>query len=399
MTTTTMMNECKSSRSTAIIVLNALMLFAVASQCNVVDGFMATSFPGAATTTSILQQQQQQQQQQHHPRRTTALFAVSALVKKAKEAELRKYIADGIEDNVMEQYKIIQAALEQDEDSNTSSSDSSAPPMGSLQETLTRRKGTITVIAEYKRKLSGGSSIIDKDIFAPELLSSEFREFGAHGIAVLADERMGGCTYDDLSLFVEDQRRSKNSVPGPVHVINSDIIVDELQIARSAAAGASAVVLNLELLGSDMTKKLLRASQAVNLEVIVAVSTKEEAQQAIDLGARMVSVVNLPDAEGKVEAVTDLKIPDGATVTTIANILHRGDKGLAEVEEAWACRDKGFNCAWISDALYKSGNNANEHPGAIIKSMSAKSSVRWASPVAKSGRGEGAREYLGDIMM
>jgi indole-3-glycerol phosphate synthase len=79
--------------------------------------------------------------------------------------------------------------------------------------------------------------------------------------------------------------------------------------------------------------------------------------------------------------------------------LHRSDKGLAEVEEAWACRDKGFNCAWISEALYKAGNSASEHPGAIIKSMVAKASVKWASPVARSGRGEGAREYLGDILM
>jgi indole-3-glycerol phosphate synthase len=79
--------------------------------------------------------------------------------------------------------------------------------------------------------------------------------------------------------------------------------------------------------------------------------------------------------------------------------LHRSDKGLAEVEEAWECRDKGFNCAWISEALYKAGNSASEHPGAIIKSMVAKASVKWASPVARSGRGEGAREYLGDILM
>ena len=75
------------------------------------------------------------------------------------------------------------------------------------------------------------------------------------------------------------------------------------------------------------------------------------------------------------------------------------EKILAEVEETWACRDFGFNCVWISDALYKAGNSVNEHPGAIIRSMAAKSSVRWASPVARGGKGEGAREYLGDIIM
>jgi hypothetical protein len=41
---------------------------------------------------------------------------------------------------------------------------------------------------------------------------------------------MGGCTYEDLKAFVEDQRRSQNLVPGPVQIINSDLIIDELQL-------------------------------------------------------------------------------------------------------------------------------------------------------------------------
>jgi indole-3-glycerol phosphate synthase len=327
---------------------------------------------------------------------SSSLYAVGALVKKAKEASLRQYIAEGIEDSVMEQYKIIKDALENDKIDLTTSQE--VDQIGPLQQTLTRRKGTITVIAEYKRKLADSGYI--KDVFEPEILSREFREFGAAGIAVLADERMGGCTYEDLKAFVEDQRRSQNLVPGPVLIINSDLIIDELQIARSAAYGASAVVLTWDVLGDlAQVEKLLKAAKAVDLEVIVAISSREEAQQAIDLGARMISVVNVPGVEEKTKVITDLKLPDKQTVTFIANIMQQYNKGLGEVEEAWGCRDKGFNCAWISDALYKAGNSEVEHPGAIIKSMASKSSVKWASPVARSGRGEGAREYLGDILM
>jgi indole-3-glycerol phosphate synthase len=324
-------------------------------------------------------------------RLSSSLNAVGALVKKAKEASLREYIAAGIEDDVMEQYNKIKAAL---------SDDAPFVPLeglGPLQDDLTKRKGTITVIAEYKRKLIDSGYI--KEVFEPEILSNEFREFGASAVAVMCDERMGGCTYEDLKTFVEDQRRHRNEVPGPIKVINNDLIIDELQIARTAAYGADAAVISLGLLGAELTEKLLKACKAVDVEAIVAVSTKEEAQQAVDIGAKIVSVVNVNGVDGKLEVIQDLKIPEGRTVTTIANIMARMDKGLEEVEEAWACRDKGFNCAWISDALYKAGNSVNEHPGAIIKSMKSKSSLRWASPVAKSGRGEGAREYLGDIMM
>lgn len=328
------------------------------------------------------------------------LNAVGALVKKAKEASLREYVAGGIEDEVMEQYQIIKAALSATEGQPfvVPSSEEGMTIMGPLQEDLTRRKGTITVIAEYKRKLVDSGYI--KEIFEPAILSNEFREFGASAVAVMCDERMGGCTYDDLKVFVEDQRRNRNEVPGPIKVINNDIIIDELQIARTAAYGAHAAVISLGIVGNnDVMTTLLKACQAVNIEAIVAVSTKEEAQQAVDLGAKILSVVNVNGIDGKMEVIQDLVIPEGRTITTIANIIARMDKGLEEVEEAWACRDKGFNCAWISDALYKAGNSVNEHPGAIIKSMKSKSSLRWASPVAKSGRGEGAREYLGDIMM
>lgn len=438
-----------------------------------VDSFVFTSSPnefmssssGATTTTSTRTKQRPPASSSSFiipsntkTTTTTALYAVSALVRKAKEAELRKQIKEeGIQDDVMEQYKIIQEVLKQKDASSDSKDDTTkttAAPMGPLQANLTRRKGTITVIAEYKRKIAdgangyiriGGSSSssssdttgstdiaddgklveeLQLETNAPELLSAEFREFGAGGIAILADERMGGCNYKDLQLFVEEQRRAHSDVPGPVPIINSDIIIDEVQIAQSSAIGVQAITLDYELLesveedketNSSVLGKLAQAAHAVRLEIIIAVRSKEEVSKSIDIMKRyvgagvpfMISVVNTDGVDAKVDVVEELLLnkensaqkSEQPHITLIANILHQADQGLAEVEETWALRDKGFHVAWISDALYKAGNDALEHPGAIIKSMAAKSSVRWASPVAKSGRGEGATEYLGDIMM
>jgi hypothetical protein len=105
---------------------------------------------------------------------STSLSAVRAFVKKAKEASLRQYIADSIEDSViMEQYNKIKSALKADTIALTNQ------PAGPLQETLTRQNGTITVIAKYKRKLAN-VGYIDK-VFEPNILSRDFQEFGAHG--------------------------------------------------------------------------------------------------------------------------------------------------------------------------------------------------------------------------
>jgi len=70
-----------------------------------------------------------------------------------------------------------------------------------------------------------------------------------------------------------------------------------------------------------------------------------------------------------------------------------------QVEYAWRLRDLGYNAVWVSDCLFKGGQDETEHAGAVIKAMIAKTSLKFGNVKSRSGRGEGAREYLGDIMM
>jgi indole-3-glycerol phosphate synthase len=414
-----------------------------------------------ATVSPI--QQLQTTQKTRTAKFSTALYAIGALVKRAKLAEIEQtYVQQEstLDDSIRTMYARIQeqatAAPIMDDLSWQSSP-------GPLQQALTRRAGTLTVIAEYKRKLStvvstGSTSTTTTgstgntatstttsttttstssnrdskqhyaDWLVPELLSPVFREYGAAGIAVLADGRMGGCTYNDLAAFCTEQKRARNQVPGSVLVINSDVVLDAWQIAHSAVVGAAAVVLPCELLWpaplsvtenteppptslvdddsrtTSPLSHLLRAAAAANLEAIVSVSIPAQAQAAVDMGARML-LVNVDGIDAKVACIANLVEPPHQPVCKIAYIYAKNDKSLTEIEEAWAVRDQGFQCAWVCEALYKnaaagSGNAAtSEHPGAIIKAMRNKSSLKFASPKAQSGRGEGAREYLGDILM
>lgn len=236
------------------------------------------------------------------------------------------------------------------------------------------------------------------EILEPNIISSTFREFGASAVSVLADERVGGCTYDDIKIIVKEQSNSKGEVPGPLPVISSDVIVDEIQIARAAAAGAEAYFVTMSVVGPDKIQEFVKLGSAIGMETIVNVSGKDEAQKAVDMGARMICISGA-DVNAKVEAKEGVSAPGDEQVCFIASIGARDDKSLAEVEEVWQLRDKGFQGAFVSDCLYKSGNDSTEHPGAIIRSMKAKSSVKWASVKARGGKGEGAKEYLGDIMM
>lgn len=324
------------------------------------------------------------------PATTTSLDAIGVFVRKAKEADVRKYCEEGPSESVL-------ALLKQINDAPDEAADDATTTVGELQGLLTKRKGTISIIAEYKRKLEGSGFL--SEILPPEILSPVFREFGATAVAVLADERTGGCTYDDIVEMVEEQQEAMGDVPGPLPVISSDLIVDEIQIARAADAGAKAVTVTHGVVGEEKVSQFIKNARLLGLETIVNVGTAEEAQSAVDVGASIISVTGVDGADNKFAVIESLSVPEGRTVCTIANILAKDNKALEEVEEAWICRDKGFNCVWVSDALYKSGNDPVEHPGAIISSMRAKSSVKYASPKARSGKGEGAREYLGDILM
>ena len=321
---------------------------------------------------------------------------------------MRKYCEDGPSPTVL-------ALLQQIKDSRNGSSSNTNDDGNNnkLQSLLMKRKGTISIIAEYKRKLAGSGFL--SEVPAPELLSPVFREFGASAVAVLSDERSGGCTYADVAAFVAEQANARDEVPGPLPVISNDIVVDEIQIARAKEAGAVAVTIDYGLLttGNDdetvlLLSRFIRDAKALNMETIVVVSTPREAQNAVDAGASILCVSgSIIGAIPKYDVVSNITTTTtttssstaGASICIIANILARDNKALEEVEEAWSCRDLGFHCVWISDALYKSGNDPVEHPGAIIRSMRLKSSVQFASPKARSGKGEGAREYLGDILM
>jgi len=325
---------------------------------------------------------------QIQPRFVTSLGALGVFVRKAKENDLRKMIEAGqISDAV-------KAKLDEMKSASTEMREGPGP----VQTALTKRKGTITIIAEYKRKFDENAAFIS-EILPADILSPVFREGGATAIAVMADERMGGCTYDDMVILAREQESARGDMPGPLPIISSDMIVDELQIAQSAIAGAEAVVITYSVVGPERLEGLIEQCTAAGLECIVTVNNKEEAQKAVDLGVRMICVSALNSPDEKFEVVDGLSAPNDEPICKIASILARDNKQLEEVEEAWVLRDKGFQAVWVSDALYKSGNDPIEHPGAIIASMKAKSSVKFASARVKTGKGEGAREYLGDIMM
>eukprot|EP00519_Triparma_laevis_P009676 CAMPEP_0182502586 /NCGR_PEP_ID=MMETSP1321-20130603/13731_1 /TAXON_ID=91990 /ORGANISM="Bolidomonas sp., Strain RCC1657" /LENGTH=308 /DNA_ID=CAMNT_0024707553 /DNA_START=109 /DNA_END=1032 /DNA_ORIENTATION=- len=279
--------------------------------------------------------------------KSTQLNAIGALARKAKEAEVKKWIEEGGREEV----KGLLGDMEGGESEESEVA-------GVVKEAIHKRRRTLSIVAEYKRKFKADGYV--NEIFEPNLMSPLFREFGASACAVMTDKRVGGCDYTDLKTITEEQEKARGDVPGPLPVICSDMIVMDEQIARAKINGAQAVLLQLGLLNEDVVKGMMEKAARIGLETIIQANTEEEVKTAISLNAKIIKVNSIEDIEVKESWRTLM----GDSVTAIADVLANDNKQLEEVEEAWKLRDAGYQAVWVSDCLYKSGNDPTEHAGA-----------------------------------
>eukprot|EP00612_Vaucheria_litorea_P005322 CAMPEP_0171461604 /NCGR_PEP_ID=MMETSP0945-20130129/5983_1 /TAXON_ID=109269 /ORGANISM="Vaucheria litorea, Strain CCMP2940" /LENGTH=310 /DNA_ID=CAMNT_0011987979 /DNA_START=130 /DNA_END=1062 /DNA_ORIENTATION=+ len=258
-----------------------------------------------------------------------------------------------------------------------------------LSDSIRKMPGTLSVISEYRRNMKSG---FVTSILEPEIMSPMFREGGASAVAVAIDKNYGGCNESDAMKIFEEQKTAANDFPPSLPIVVRDLVVDPIQIAYAKSLGAVSITLLFNLVEKAKIKLFLDFAGALNMECVVQVSSEEEIKEAIELGSTIVSIT------GKsLQEAIDLKkmIPDD--VAAVIQVDRRSDEGLEEIEDCWKLRDAGFNSIWASEILYKAGQMQSESVTAIIKAIRAKGSVKYGRARGMSGKGEGAKEFLGTL--
>jgi indole-3-glycerol phosphate synthase len=228
------------------------------------------------------------------------LRAVSVLARRAKEAEVAALLAS------LPSTDPLPALL-----GTLPSLLSAQPPPAfpsRLRDSLTKRRGNLSIVAEYRLKGTGLAELGGSA--APAIVSKLIRVGGAAAAAVMADPRMGGCDYPDVAAFVSENETARGGVPGPLPVVSSDLVVTEAQVARAKLAGAAAVTLGAAALGKELLKTLLEAAAAFGLEAVVFCGSEEEVVGAVGLGATIVCIAAEEDVEVKKEW-RERSIPEG----------------------------------------------------------------------------------------
>ncbi len=152
-----------------------------------------------------------------------------------------------------------------------------APPPLDAYEAL-RRPG-VGVIAEVKRSSPSKGALAD--IPDPAELAGEYAAGGARCVSVLTEGRWFGGSLDDLAAV-----RAKIEIP----VLRKDFIVSAYQVHEARAYGADLVLLIVAALDQKVLTGLLDRIESLGMTALVEVHTEEEADRALEAGARVIGV-------------------------------------------------------------------------------------------------------------
>lgn len=198
----------------------------------------------------------------------------------------------------------------------------------------------LAVIAEIKSKSPTLDQLPNRDL-AQQVKDYEAND--ANAVSILTDEHYFGGSYErlqDLTL--------QTTLP----VLCKDFVVDKIQIDVAKKAGASIILLIVNVLTDQQMKDLYQYATSLNLEVLVEVHDKEELERAYKLSPQLIGVNNrdlkrfVTDVlhtneilENKKEGYHYISESGIRDAQDVANVVESGIDGLLIGESLMKCED------------------------------------------------------------
>ncbi|MDI6854881.1 MAG: indole-3-glycerol phosphate synthase TrpC [Deltaproteobacteria bacterium] len=222
----------------------------------------------------------------------------------------------------------------------------------SLKRALDQASGT-AIIAEVKRASpSKGEFAMGWD---PVDLAVMYQQNGAAAISVLTERHYFKGDPD----FIR-QMRSEIHIP----ILRKDFILEPIQVYETAALGADALLLIVNLLNLGQLTALLLLTRSLGLEALVEVHTAEEMARALQADARLIGINHrdLNTFEMHPDRAVELApmAPPGVTLVAASGLNTRAD--LERLEAA------GIRAFLIGETIVTAPD-----PGAKLRELLGKS--------------------------
>ena len=196
----------------------------------------------------------------------------------------------------------------------------------------------LSVIAEIKRKSPSKGALAT--IEDPVRLARRYQQGGAKAISILTDEKFFGGTLQDLTDV------ASALATNPLPLLRKDFIIDPIQIAEAAVAGASAILAIVAVLGLE-TAAILNQAQQFGLDVLVEAHTHEELKIALDAGATIIGINNRNLQTFEVDPQLAFRLAPHLP----KNILKVAESGITTPQLAHAYYQAEFDAVLIGEAL------------------------------------------------
>ncbi|MBS1693203.1 MAG: indole-3-glycerol phosphate synthase TrpC [Actinobacteria bacterium] len=214
-----------------------------------------------------------------------------------------------------------------------------APPPLNVMAAL--REPGIGVIAEVKRASPSRGQLAN--IADPAQLAGAYQDGGARIISVLTEQRRFNGSLDDL-----DAVRAAVSIP----VLRKDFIVWPYQIHEARAHGADMLLLIVAALEQPVLESLLERTESLGMTALVEVHTEEEADRALQAGARVIGV-NARDLKTlEVDRDCFARIAPGLP----SNVIRIAESGVRGTADLLAYAGAGADAVLVGEGLVTSGD-------------------------------------------
>ncbi|RII18341.1 Indole-3-glycerol phosphate synthase [Streptomyces sp. YIM 130001] len=221
----------------------------------------------------------------------------------------------------------------------------------------------VKVICEVKRSSPSKGALAA--IADPAALAADYEAGGASVISVLTEQRRFGGSLADLEAV-----RAKVDIP----VLRKDFIVTSYQLWEARAYGADLVLLIVSALEQPALVSLVERAESIGLTPLVEVHDEEEAERAVEAGARIIGV-NARDLK-------TLKV-DRSTFTRVApelpnDVVRIAESGVRGPHDLIAYANDGADAVLVGESLV----TGKDPKSAVVDLVAA-----GAHPALRHGRG------------
>lgn len=232
-------------------------------------------------------------------------------------------------------------------------------PRHRLSRSLRRRDGTLAIVAAFKRFHAPRPGETAEVVAPLEDVPSELRSLSASGVdsaLFYTDAVRHGMDLSELRIAARNLREPAPSTsfdlttdaPTLLPLIRHDIIIDAVQIAEAAEAGACGVNIVAAAALPDLLE-LLNAATAMGLEAMVECHTPLEVDFAMECGATILFLNNWDRTRHILVPGTAEKLIESVP----SFILTVGGGGLCTAADCWNLLDAGFNGVVLGQTLLR----------------------------------------------